>query len=177
MQRRPLSESEKRDWLRLIRSENIGPITFHNILRYYGSAAKAIEAVPAMAKRAGARRNIKLATKDSVDREWSALRKAGADLIAWGEPGYPLRLMQLDDAPPLLAAKGNPEIAGSDGVAIVGARNASAIGQRFTRDIAAALCQNGLTIISGLARASTRRPMKVLSPRRAGPLRSSAPVR
>ena len=147
-----LSEKEKRDWLRLIRSENIGPITFHNILRYYGSAGKAIEAIPSMAKRSGTRRNIKLAGKDVADREWSALRKAGAELIAWGEPGYPLRLMQLDDAPPLLAARGDSEIADTAGIAIVGARNASAIAQRFTRDIAAELCRHGFTIVSGLAR-------------------------
>lgn len=151
-----LSETEKRDWLRLIRSENLGPITFHNILRYYGSAAKAIEAVPSMAKRAGARRSIKLAGKDAADREWSALRKAGAELIAWGEPGYPLRLMQLDDAPPLLATKGNPDHADTPGIAIVGARNASAIAQRFTRDIAAELCRNGFAVISGLARGIDR---------------------
>ncbi len=152
MQRPRLSEAEKRDWLRLIRSENIGPITFHNILRYYGSAARAIEAIPSMAKRSGARRNIRLAGKDVADREWSALRKAGAELIAWGEPGYPVRLMQLDDAPPLLSAKGNSAIADAPSIAIVGARNASAIAQRFTRDIAAELCRHGFAVASGLAR-------------------------
>lgn len=151
-QRRRLSEAEKRDWLRLIRSENVGPVTFHNILRYYGSAAKAIEALPSMVKRGGARRNIKLAGRDVAEREWSALRKAGAELIAWGEPGYPLQLMQLDDAPPLLAARGNPGHAATPGIAIVGARNASAIAQRFTRDIAAELSRQGFTIVSGLAR-------------------------
>lgn len=147
-----LSDTEKRDWLRLIRSENVGPVTFHSILRYYGSAAKAVDALPAMAKRTGARRNIKLATKDVAEREWSALLKAGAELIAWGEPSYPLRLMQLDDAPPLLAAKGNPDVTEAPGIAIVGARNSSAIGQRFTRDIAAELCRNGFAVVSGLAR-------------------------
>lgn len=156
MDRPRLSDTEKRDWLRLIRSENIGPITFHNILRYYGTAAKAIEAVPAMARRAGARRQIRLASRESVDREWTALRKLGVGLIAWGEPGYPLRLMQLDDAPPLLAAKGDPAIAESDGIAIVGARNASAIGQRFTKDLAASLCRTGFTVVSGLARGIDR---------------------
>lgn len=148
----PLSETEKRDWLRLIRSENIGPITFHNILRYYGSAARAIEALPGMVKRGGAKRSIKLASMDVVEREWNALRKAKAALIAWGEPGYPIRLMQLEDAPPLLAAKGDPQIAALPGIAMVGARNASAIGQRFTRDLASEITRHGFSVISGLAR-------------------------
>ena len=151
-----LSDTEKRDWLRLIRSEHLGPVTFHNILRYYGSAAKAIEALPDMAKRARSKRAVKLAPAAAIDREMDSLRKAGARLVAWGEPDYPLRLMQLDDAPPLLAVKGRAEIAARQGIAIVGARNASAIGQRFTRDIAADLCRHDLAVISGLARGIDR---------------------
>ena len=89
---------------------------------------------------------------EAEKRDWPALRKAGAELIAWGEPGYPLRLMQLDDGPPLLAARGLHGYADTPGIAIVGARNASAIDQRFIRDIAAELCRPGFTVISGLAR-------------------------
>lgn len=72
--------------------------------------------------------------------------------MAWGEPGYPVGLMQLDDAPPLLAAKGDPMVSETAGIAIVGARNASAIAQRFTRDIAGELCRQDFCIVSGLAR-------------------------
>ena len=157
---RLLSESEKRDWLRLIRSAHLGPITFHNILRYYGSAAKAIEKLPEMAQRAridgGAKRQIKLADDRVIAQEIKALQACGARLLAWGEPGYPLGLMQLDDAPPLLAVRGEPPVADQPGIAIVGARNASAIGQRFTRDIAAELCRHGFCIVSGLARGIDR---------------------
>ena len=153
---RRLSDDEKRDWLRLIRSEHLGPVTFHNILRYYGSAAKAIEALPGMVRRSGAKRAVKLAPLAAIDTELKALRKCGAGLLAWGEPGYPTRLMQLDDAPPLLCAMGDARPAELPGIAIVGARNASAIGQRFTRDIAAALCGQGFAIISGLARGIDR---------------------
>jgi len=153
---RRLSDIEKRDWLRLIRSEHLGPVTFHNILRYYGSAAKAIDALPEMAKRAGAKRAIRLAPPGAIEAELKALRKCGAELLAWGEPGYPLRLMQLDDAPPLLCAMGMPDPQDRPGIAIVGARNASAIGQRFTRDIAAELCRHGFAVISGLARGIDR---------------------
>lgn len=157
---RPLSDSEKRDWLRLIRSAHLGPVTFHNILRYYGSAANAIERLPEMAQRAkthgGVKRQIKLADDKTITQELKALKACGARLLAWGEPGYPIGLMQLDDAPPLLAVKGDPLITDGPGVAIVGARNASAIGQRFTRDIAAQLATSGFCILSGLARGIDR---------------------
>lgn len=153
---RTLSDNEKRDWLRLIRSAHLGPVTFHNILRYYGSAAKAIERLPDMAQRGGAKRRITLADDKSVAQELKALKACGAALLAWGEPGYPVGLMQLEDAPPLLAVKGDPTITETPGIAIVGARNASALGQRFTRDIAAQLCTSGFCILSGLARGIDR---------------------
>jgi DNA processing protein len=148
-----LPEQDKRDWLRLIRSTHLGPITFHHILRYYGSAAAAIAHLPDMAARGGAKRKIELADEKAITAELKALKACGASLLAWGEPGYPLGLMQLDDAPPLLAVKGDPAaVTALPGIAIVGARNASAIGQRFTRDIAATLTQRGFAILSGLAR-------------------------
>lgn len=153
---RPLSDGEKCDWLRLIRSAHLGPVTFHNILRYYGSAAKAIERLPEMAQRGGGKRQIKLTDEKTVAQELKALKTCKASLLAWGEPGYPVGLMQLEDAPPLLAVKGDPTITDSPGIAIVGARNASAIGQRFTRDIAAQLGNHGFCIHSGLARGIDR---------------------
>src|SRR3546814_13546390 len=109
-----------------------------------------------MARRGGSRRAVKLAPLAAIDAELKALRKFGASLLAWGEPGYPVRLMQLDDAPPLLCAMGQPAPDEPPGIALVGARNASAIGQRFTRDIAAALCGHGFAVISGLARGLAR---------------------
>src|SRR3546814_10171986 len=104
-----LSDDEKRDLLQLIRSEHLGPITFHHILLYlHGDAARAIAALPDMARRGGSRRAVKLAPLSAIDAELKALRKLGASLLAWSEPGYPVRLMQLDDAPPLLCAMGQP---------------------------------------------------------------------
>ncbi|MEK9969695.1 MAG: DNA-processing protein DprA [Ferrovibrio sp.] len=153
MATRPLPDQDKRDWLRLIRSAHLGPITFHHILRYYGSAAAAIASLPEMTARGGGKRKIELADEKVIAAELKALKACGASLLAWGEPGYPVGLMQLDDAPPLLAVKGDPvSVFALPGIAIVGARNASAIGQRFTRDIAAQLAQHDFTILSGLAR-------------------------
>lgn len=157
MATRPLPEQDKRDWLRLIRSAHLGPITFHHILRYYGSAAEAIARLPEIAARGGGKRKIELASEKTVTAELKALKACGARLLAWGEPGYPTGLMQLEDAPPLLAVKGDPEsVTTLPGIAMVGARNASAIGQRFTRDIAATLTQHGFAILSGLARGIDR---------------------
>lgn len=148
-----LPDQDKRDWLRLIRSNHLGPITFHHILRYYGSAAEAIARLPEIAARSGGKRRIELADEKTVAAEMKALKACGATLLAWGEPGYPTGLMQLDDAPPLLAVRGNAEaVTGLPGIAVVGARNASAIGQRFTRDMAGALAQQGFAVLSGLAR-------------------------
>lgn len=153
MATRPLPEQDKRDWLRLIRSAHLGPITFHHILRYYGSAAEAIARLPEMNARAGGKRRIELANEKTVVAELKALKACGARLLAWGEPGYPTGLMQLEDAPPLLAVKGDAlAVTALPGIAMVGARNASAIGQRFTRDMAAALVQHGFVVVSGLAR-------------------------
>src|SRR3546814_8025597 len=102
-----LSDDEKRDLLQLIRSEHLGPITFHHILLYlHGDAARAIAALPDMARRGGSRRAVKLAPLSAIDAQLKALRKLGASLLACSEPGYPLRLMQLHDAPPLLCAMG-----------------------------------------------------------------------
>lgn len=148
-----LPDQDKRDWLRLIRSTHLGPITFHHILRYYGSAAEAIARLPEMNARGGGKRKIELADEKTVASELKALKACGASLLAWGEPGYPTSLMQLEDAPPLLAVKGDAlAVTALPGIAMVGARNASAIGQRFTRDIAAALTRHGFAILSGLAR-------------------------
>jgi DNA processing protein len=148
-----LPDQDKRDWLRLIRSTHLGPITFHHILRYYGSAAEAIARLPEMNARGGGKRQIALADEKTVATELKALKACGASLLAWGEPGYPTSLMQLEDAPPLLAVKGDAQaVTALPGIAMVGARNASAIGQRFTRDIAAALARHGFAILSGLAR-------------------------
>lgn len=153
MPHRPrLNETEKRAWLRLIRSTQIGPVAFHNILRYYGSAERALQRLPDMAERGGGKRRIVIADERAIDQEFKALAACQATLLAWGEPEYPVGLMQLEDAPPLLAVRGDPTACLPAAVAIVGARNASAIAQRFTRDIAAALCSHGFGIISGLAR-------------------------
>jgi DNA processing protein len=149
---RHLNPSERLDWLRLIRSENVGPVTFYQLLQRFGSAAAALAALPELARSAGRARPLTVPPRAAAEREMAALERAGARLLAWGEPDYPAALAATEDAPPLLALRGRGEFLSRPAIAVVGARNASANGRRFARDMALQLGQRGLTVVSGLAR-------------------------
>jgi DNA processing protein len=146
-----LNPQERLDWLRLIRTENVGPVTFHQLLQRHGSAAAALAALPELARRGG-RRNFTICSRDQAERELTAVHKLGARLVAWGEPEYPANLAPLDDAPPLITVLGRPELLVRKSIAMVGARNASASGQRFAREMAYDLARAGFIVTSGLAR-------------------------
>lgn len=147
-----LSPAERLAWLRLTRSENVGPVTFHQLVARFGSATAALEALPEIARRGGRARPLTIFPVSEAEREMEAAERLGARLVARGEPDYPPALAAIEDAPPLLTMKGRIELATRRGMAIVGARNASANGRRFARDIAAGLGEAGLIVISGLAR-------------------------
>jgi DNA processing protein len=149
---KPISDLERRDRLRLSRSENVGPVTFQQLMSRFGAAAKAIDAIPGLAQRGGRAAGLKLCTVAEADREIEAGAKLGARLIAAGEPDFPPLLAALDPPPPLIWALGHPSILGKPAVAIVGARIASAGGQRFARQLASELGQAGYIVVSGLAR-------------------------
>lgn len=150
---RDLSEAEHVDWLRLLRSENVGPVTFFAFLRRYGSAAESLSALPTLARKGG-RASLRIAPREEAERELDATRKAGARLIAHGERDYPSGLAAIYDTPPLLSMRGRTDIAADPSrvVAMVGARNASGVGARFARTLAAELGSQGLVVASGLAR-------------------------
>ncbi|MFD2233712.1 DNA-processing protein DprA [Phaeospirillum tilakii] len=148
----PLSASERLDWLRLIRSENVGPRTFFRLLTRFGSAAAALDALPALARQGGLRRAIRLCPKAEAAAEIAALERTGARLIAAIEPAYPRPLAAIEDAPPLLAVIGAVSLLERPAVALVGARNASLNGRNFARRLAADLGRAGLVVTSGLAR-------------------------
>lgn len=145
-----LSDEQRLAWLRLIRSENIGPATFRELLNHTGSAAAAIDAIPDLATRGG--RAIRICPIETAEREMAALEHIGARLVAIGEPDYPSWLRHIDSAPPLLSVRGNNEIMSRPTVAIVGSRNASIIGIKFAKQIARDLGKHGYAIASGLAR-------------------------
>jgi len=146
-----LGEDERLDRLRLIRSEHVGPRTFHALLRRYGTARAALAALPELARRGGGAMP-RIPSRADAEREMEAARAAGVSFIALGEPDYPLRLSMIDDAPPLLALRGAREILAVPMVAVVGARNASAAGLKFAERLARELGEAGFAIVSGLAR-------------------------
>ena len=147
-----LSDEQRLDWLRLIRSDNVGPRTFRALINHYGGARAALAALPDLARRGGASRPARIYSREDAQRELAAAKSAGVTFSALGEPDYPLRLQMIDDAPPLLAMRGNSAVLEMPMVAIVGARNASAAGVRFAEQLARDLGSEGFAIVSGLAR-------------------------
>jgi len=149
---RPLSAAEKLDWLRLIRSENVGPVTFFRLLDHFGSAAAALDALPRLAQRGGGARTIRVCPRADAEREIARVDAIGARLLARGEPGYPPLLAHIEDPPPLIGVLGHVDLLAKAAIGVVGARNASAVGRRFARDLAAGLGRAGLMVVSGMAR-------------------------
>ncbi|HTZ35531.1 MAG TPA: DNA-processing protein DprA, partial [Stellaceae bacterium] len=147
MAARALDPEERLDWLRLNRTETIGPVTFYALLRRFGSAKAAIEAVPRLG-----RRDLTVHSRATAERELAALARLGAQLVCWGEPGYPETLANIEDAPPVLTVLGRDELLTAPMVAVVGARNASANGRRLAHDLAAGLGEAGIVVASGMAR-------------------------
>lgn len=150
--RRALTDSERLDWLRLIRTENVGPVTFHRLVEQYGSAKAAIAVLPELARRGGRVAPLKLFSKAEAEREVTAVRKLGARLLCACEPEYPAGLAAIDDAPPVLALLGHAHLLTKRSVAMVGARNASINGRKFAEMLARDLGKAGYSVVSGLAR-------------------------
>jgi len=147
-----LTDDERIYWLRLIRSDNIRPRTFRSLLQNFGSARAALDALPALARRGGATRPIRVLPRADAEREIDAAARLGAKFVATCEPAYPHRLAAIDDAPPLLAVRGNLAALARPMVAMVGSRNASAAGLKFAERLARELGDAGFVIVSGLAR-------------------------
>jgi len=148
---RALTARERRDWLTLARTENVGPVTFDHLVDRFGSAAEALEALPDLARRGG-RAQIRLPSAAEIDRELEDGEALGARLVCACETDFPQPLAALDPPPPLIWTLGRAELLQRPCVAVVGARVASAAGQRFARGLAAELGAAGLVVVSGLAR-------------------------
>ena len=146
------SIAEKLDWLRLIRSDNVGPITFYRLLERFGTAQAALDALPEMAKRGGSSKPLKAYPKADAVREMDAFLAQGGHYITRAEEGYPRLLAHVEDAPPVLTVLGHPHLLTKRAIAVVGARNASLNGRNFARRISTALGQAGLLVVSGMAR-------------------------
>lgn len=148
----PFGLAERLDWLRLIRCENVGPITFYQLLDRFDSAAAALGALPELVRRGGRERPIRLPSRADAERELAAAEAFGGRFLCRDEPGYPATLAAIEDAPPVLVLRGDSRLLERPMIGIVGARNASANGRRFARTLAAELGQAGFAVASGLAR-------------------------
>ena len=169
---KPLKGSEKLARLRLAKSEHVGAITFRQLVGRYGTAAKALEALPDLAARGGLRKAIKVCAKSEAEKILEEIEDLDAFLIFLGDEVYPAALGALEDAPPFLVGKGHAHLLGKKTIAIVGARNASANGQRFSFELAKTLGEQNYIIASGLARGLMPTPIWVRL--RAAPLLCSA---
>ena len=145
-----LPEAERFARLRLARTDRIGPVTFCQLLGRYGSAVRALEALPDLVRKSGAASLPP--SPETIERELAAGERIGARLLVLGDPDYPEMLAALDPAPPMLWTRGRTELFNRPAVAIVGARIASAGGQRIARGLAGQLGLAGHVVASGLAR-------------------------
>jgi DNA processing protein len=147
-----LTDAVRIDWLRLIRSDHIGPRTFRSLINHFGGAQAALERLPDLARRGGAARPGRICSEEDARAELAAGAKIGVQLVASCEAGYPPRLATLDDAPPLLGVRGAREILMRPMIAVVGSRNASGAGLKFAGTLSRDLGEAGFVIASGLAR-------------------------
>ena len=148
----PLSSPDLIHWIRLSRSENVGPVSFRALLERYKTPAAALEALPEWARRGGRQQTLKICSVEAAEREIDDHYKGGADLITLQDPRYPVLLKTIHDAPPLLSIKGNSDLLNRPLLGIVGARNASFNGKKLTSSWAREISEKNIGIVSGLAR-------------------------
>lgn len=146
------TEQEKLDWLRLIRTQNIGPITFYKLIENFGSASEALHALPTLSKKGGRKKPLTPPTLRDIEKEFERLQKIGGNIVCAFEDAYPLALGATDDAPPVLSYLGDINAVRPPCLAMVGARNASLNGRNFAKKLAKELGQEAQIIVSGLAR-------------------------
>jgi DNA processing protein len=147
-----LSDRQRLAWLRLIRTQNVGPASFRDLINRFGSAEAALEMLPELMISGGASRMPRIPSVAEAEAELDAARKAGARFVGVGEPDYPPMLQGMENPPPLLSIKGNAAVFRLPAISIVGARNASLAGIKMARTLAAELGREGYAVISGLAR-------------------------
>lgn len=148
-----LSHDQRLSWLRLIRSENVGPATFRGLINHFGSAEAALDALPAMARRGGSTGVIAIPSIADAEGEIERTERHGARLVALPDPHYPAYLRQIAAPPPLLTIRGgSADLFVRPAVAIVGSRNASLVGHKMAERIGRGLGEAGFAVVSGLAR-------------------------
>ncbi len=153
MHYRSLAKQPLVDVLRLIRTLNVGPITFFHLIERFGTATRALEALPELSLRGGRTKMLQAYAKEDAEREIHSAQKFGARMVMYGEADYPALLHAIIDPPPVITVMGHPHLwQQKPAIAIVGSRNASANGCAFAQKLAKELGEDGLLVVSGLAR-------------------------
>ena len=147
-----LSTAERLDWLRLSRSENIGPASFRLLIDRFGTAGAALEALPDLSRRGGLNRSIRIYGRDEAERDLERADEFGARFVGRDEPDYPPLLRHIEHAPPLICLKGRTDLFAKPAIAVIGTRMASALGRKFARELSLAFGRAGLLVVSGFAR-------------------------
>jgi DNA processing protein len=147
-----LTDRQRLAWLRLIRSDNVGPVTFRELINHCGSAENALDMLPELSRRGGALRSIRVTSVADAEAELEMARRFGARFVGIGEADYPLALRQIEGAPPLIAIRGDAKALTAPAVGIVGSRNCSIAGAKFASHLAQEIGRGGYTIVSGFAR-------------------------
>ena len=135
--------------LRLLRSTNIGPVAFRELINQYGGAVAALKALPGIAARSPGGRRSTNCPQHRAEQELEAARRIGATPLFTIEPDYPAALAALDQPPPLLYVKGRSELLNSPMLAVVGSRKASAAGLKLARQFSAALANATIAVVAG----------------------------
>lgn len=146
------SASEKINWIRLARSENIGPATFFRLLEIFGSATIAVEKTPEFSASSDLRKPLEIRPTSEIEREIVDAKKFDAEIITFVDDDYPRMLREIYDPAPVLTVRGNKEFLNKDSIAIVGPRNATFHACKFAETMAADLGEENITIVSGLAK-------------------------
>lgn len=148
----PLSDEERLNWLILSRSENVGPTTFKSLIKRFHSAGAALNSLPDLTRKGGLSRPPRIWSRETATRAMAEAERIGARFLCSIEQDYPALLRAADSAPPVICIKGDTHLLGRSAVAIVGARNASALARKFARQLAREIGSEGHVIVSGLAR-------------------------
>ncbi len=151
-----LTDAQRIDWLRLIRSDNVGPRTFRSLVNHFGSTKLALERLPDLARRGGASKPGRICTQADAEGEIAQSARMGVALLSPGETGYPPRLALIDDAPPLLGVRGASDVEMRPMIGVVGSRNASGVGLKFAQTLARDIGEAGFVIASVWRVASIR---------------------
>jgi len=147
---------EEEYWLALVRAPKVGPVTFLRLIDYFGSPRQVFEADISTWREVGIKDELLDYLKNP---DWPAVEKdlawlaQGTDnhLLTLEHPGYPPRLREIHDPPPVLFVRGNYKLLTNVQVALVGAREPSPSGESIAADLAKCLASAGFTITSGMA--------------------------